>query len=69
MVPGSVKAVGPHWIKIDTVSHDFHQGDDACTGDLAPTTTTIRLAGTVDDTSTLLIDLDGRVVRLGPRTH
>jgi hypothetical protein len=59
-----VFAWGTHRVVIRTVLHDFFAGDNACTGDLAPTTSVIRLPAVVDGSAPIEVTVDGHTVRL-----
>ena len=63
-VPGDVLAWGTHQVVVRTVGHDFFAGDTECTGDLAPTTSVVRLPDPVDGAGALEVTVDGRRLRL-----
>jgi len=68
-LPTSVHAAGAHGVQINTAEHYLHKGDNACTSDLAPTTSTVRLPPEIDDTAALAVTIDGTPIELGPRTR
>lgn len=68
-LPSSVHADGAHTLLIKTAEHYLHKADDACTSDLAATTSTVDLPSMVDETAALSIRIDGTTTRLGARTR
>lgn len=67
-IPTSVEMPEANTVVINTVEHDFYSGDDACTADLAVTTSVVRLPSSVDPTNTLVAQIDGTTTRLAPRS-
>lgn len=67
-IPPSVKATDDNQVVIHTIEHHFHSGDTACTGDLAVTTSVVRLPSGVDATHALVVQIDGASTRLAART-
>jgi hypothetical protein len=65
-LPTSVKASRPHRVTVKTAQRYLHKSDTSCTADLGPTTSTIRLPGGIDATSTLIVTVDGTPVTLQP---
>ena len=61
-LPTSVKAHGPHEVRIKTAEPDGN-----CTSDLGPTTSTVKLPAEIDDTAALTVSIDGTSTHLGPR--
>ena len=66
-VPTSVKVEASNHVVISTVEHDFYSGDTACSGDLAVTTSEVRLPSDVNGRSGLLVEIDGTTTRLAVR--
>lgn len=66
-LPTSVHAEGAHTLRIKTAEHYLHKGDDACTSDLAATTSTVNLPSTVDETAALTVSIDGITTRVEAR--
>jgi hypothetical protein len=58
MIPTSVDAKGDQEVVIRTVDHDFFKGDNACTTDLATTTSVVRVPETIDRSKILTVDVD-----------
>ena len=63
-IPNSVKTAGLHQIVIKTAEHDFHRRDNACTSDLAATTSIVHLPATMDTTRPWAVQIDGAHRRL-----
>ena len=61
-LPTSVKAHGPHEVRIKIAEPDGN-----CTSDLGPTTSTVKLPAEIDDTAALTVSIDGTSTHLGPR--
>jgi hypothetical protein len=53
-------------VLIKTAEH-LPKGDDACTSDLAATTSTVMLPSGTDDTAALTVSIDGAPTQLGRR--
>jgi hypothetical protein len=68
-LPTSVHAKGAHGAQINTAEHYLHKGDNACTSDLAATTSTVRLPLEIDDTAALAVTIDGTLTELGSRVR
>ena len=68
-LPTSVHAKGAHRVQISTAGISLHSGDNACTNDLAPTTSTVRLPAAISDTAALVVTIDGTPTELGPRAR
>jgi hypothetical protein len=66
-VPTSVKAAGAHVVVIRTIEHDFFKGDTGCSGDLAVTTSVVRLSSDVHPRAALVVRIDGTTTRLAAR--
>ena len=58
---------GDQEVVIRTVDHDFFGGDNACTTDLAATTSVVRLPDTIDRSKSLTVDVDDDSTRLAAR--
>ena len=67
-MPTSVNAHGSHEIDITTVEHDFQPVDNACTADLGPTTSVVRLPAHIDAAQALLVKIDASATHLTART-
>jgi hypothetical protein len=67
MIPTSVDAKGDQEVVIRTVDHDFFKGDNACTTDLAATTSVVRVPETIDRSKILTVDVDEASTRLAAR--
>jgi hypothetical protein len=66
-IPTSVHARGVNKVVITTVEHDFFAGDNACTSDLGPTTSTVLLPEEIDRTRAVMVDVDGSTSQLPDR--
>jgi hypothetical protein len=66
-IPTSVEVSETNTVVIKTNEHDFYRGDDACTADLAVTTSVVRLPSSVDAIRALVVQIDGTTTRLAPR--
>ena len=66
-LPTSVHAKGAHRVQISTAGISLHKGENACTNDLAPTTSTVALPPSISDTAALVVTIDGTPTELGPR--
>jgi hypothetical protein len=64
MIPTSVHSESAREVVIRTVEHDLIEGDTACTADLAPTTSVVRLPTTVDGSQSVLVHVDDTSTRL-----
>jgi hypothetical protein len=62
-----VRADGAHVVAIRTQDH-LPAGDDGCTADLTPTTSTVRLPSQTMVTMPVRIAVDGVVTTLEPRS-
>jgi hypothetical protein len=58
-VPTTVRAQGPRHVIIRTVIHDFESGDNACSADLAPTTSLLRLPWRIATDKPFTVRVDG----------
>lgn len=65
-LPETVRADGPHQLTIKTKEHRARR-DNACTSDLAATTSTVDLPNGIDTTTPLRVEVDGTVTVLAPR--
>jgi hypothetical protein len=63
-IPTSVDAAAVDLVFIRTVEHDFHPGDDACTEDMAVTTSLVRLPSSIDTTRALVVQIEDTKTRL-----
>ena len=63
-IPTSVDARSAEVVVIRTVEHDFVQGDQACTADLAVTTSVVRVPARADAARSLQVKIDGTTTRL-----
>lgn len=61
-----MRADGQHRLIVKTKEHLF-KGDNACTADLAATTSTVKLPAGIDVTTPLRVEVDGTVITLDPR--
>ena len=66
-LPTSVHAHGAQEVRIKTAEHYSHKGDHACTSDLGPTTSTVKLPAEIADTAALTVSIDGMSTHLAPR--
>lgn len=48
--------------------HDFVKSDDACTADMAATTSVVRLPAMLDSARSLAVQIDGVTTNLAPRS-
>ena len=64
-LPTSVHADGAHKVQIKTAEH----GGPNCTGDLGPTTSTVKLPPGTDDTAAIVVTIDGTPTELDPRAR
>lgn len=67
LIPTTVDAEGNQEVVIRTVDHDFFKGDNACTADLAPTTSVVRLPVTIDSSKSLIVHVDDASSRVAAR--
>ena len=67
LIPSSVYAVDANHVVIKTVVHDFYKHDNGCSGDLAVTTSIVRLPSNVDTSHALVVRIDGARTRLARR--
>jgi hypothetical protein len=65
-LPTVVRADGPHRVTIMTKEH-LANGDDGCTSDLGPTTSTVTLPKDTDVTTPLTVDIDSVITKLPPQ--
>jgi hypothetical protein len=63
-IPTSVRTIGPDRLSIRTVQHSFWSRANACTLDLAPTTSVVRLPASLVEARSLVVVVDGKVTRL-----
>ena len=64
VLPTSVRAHGAHEVRIKTAELFLREGDHACTSDLGPTTSTVKLPADIDDTAVLTVSIDGTATHL-----
>ena len=64
-LPTSVHATGAHGVQITTARH-YLRGENVCTSDFAPTTSTVRLPREIAFTAVLAVTIDGTVTELRP---
>ncbi len=67
-IPTSVSARGAREIVVRTVEHDFIEGDQACTADLAVTTAVVQIPTAIGDAQALFVRIDGTRTRLPARS-
>lgn len=67
-IPSTVDAVDANHVVIKTTEHDFYKTDNACTGDMAVTTSVVRLPSGLDTTRALVVQIDGSSTKLAART-
>lgn len=65
-LPTKVAADGAHHLVIRTKAY-LAKGDNACTADLGPTTSTVTLPPESDDAAELRVDVDDTALTLPPR--
>ena len=67
-IPTSVIGRSAREVVISTVEHDFIKGDQACTADLAVTTSVVRLPAETNGAQALFVQIDGMRTRLPARS-
>lgn len=66
-VPASVTAEDRNVLVVKTEEHSFNAGDTACTDDLSPTTSVVRLPAAITAAHSLRVLVDGSMLRLEPQ--